>query len=145
MEDEQLEMSRLRLRTFSIAVLLVSASLGLSLNFSESIVAGSDQTFDEKDEINQLREGFANKSTSYRERGLSQTQDVAIETDFFFLPEIWNVIQTVVGGLGDIVGLFNAGLSLTGLAIPDAIYSLIGIVVIGVVFAVLAAARGWDV
>jgi len=138
-------MARLKLRTFSIAVLLVSATLGLSLNFSESILAGSGQTFDEKSSINELRDGFANESTSFEERGLSQTQDVNIQTDFFFLREIWNVIQTVVGGLGDIIGLFQAAVGLTGLAVPDAIYNLFGIVVIGVVFAVVAAARGWDV
>jgi len=138
-------MARLKLRTFSIAVLLVSATLGLSLNFSESILAGSGQTFDEKSSINELRQGFANESTSFEERGLSQTQDVNIQTDFFFLREIWNVIQTVVGGLGDIIGLFQAAVGLTGLAVPDAIYNLFGIVVIGVVFAVVAAARGWDV
>lgn len=144
MEDEFV-MARLKLRTFSIAVLLVSATLGLSLNFSESILAGSGQTFDEKSSISELREGFANESTTFEERGLSQTQDVNIQTDFFFLREIWNVIQTVVGGLGDIIGLFQAAISLTGLAVPDAIYNLFGIVVIGVVFAVVAAARGWDV
>jgi hypothetical protein len=138
-------MARLKLRTFSIAVLLVSATLGLSLNFSESILAGSGQTFDEKSSVNQLREGFANQSTGFEDRGLSQTQDVNIQTDFFFLREIWNVIQTVVGGLGDIIGLFQAAVGLTGLAVPDAIYNLFGIVVIGVVFAVVAAARGWDV
>jgi len=138
-------MARLKLRTFSIAVLLVSATLGLSLNFSESILAGSGQSFDEKSSVNQLREGFANESTSFEDRGLSQTQDVNIQTDFFFLREIWNVIQTVVGGLGDIIGLFQAAVGLTGLAVPDAIYNLFGIVVIGVVFAVVAAARGWDV
>jgi hypothetical protein len=138
-------MARLKLRTFSIAVLLVSATLGLSLNFSESILAGSGQTFDEKSSINELRQGFANESTSFEERGLSQTQDVNIQTDFFFLREIWNVIQTVVGGLGDIIGLFQAAVGLTGLAVPDAIYNLFGIVVIGVVFAVVSAARGWDV
>jgi len=144
MEDEFV-MARLKLRTFSIAVLLVSATLGLSLNFSESILAGSGQSFDEKSSVNQLREGFANESTSFEDRGLSQTQDVNIQTDFFFLREIWNVIQTVVGGLGDIIGLFQAAVGLTGLAVPDAIYNLFGIVVIGVVFAVVAAARGWDV
>lgn len=144
MEDE-LVMARLKLRTFSIAVLLVSATLGLSLNFSESILAGSGQSFDEKSSVNQLREGFANESTSFEDRGLSQTQDVNIQTDFFFLREIWNVIQTVVGGLRDITGLFQAAVGLTGLAVPDAIYNLFGIVVIGVVFAVVAAARGWDV
>jgi len=138
-------MARLKLRTFSIAVLLVSATLGLSLNFSESILAGSGQTFDEKSSVNELREGFANESTTFEDRGLSQTQDVNIQTDFFFLREIWNVIQTVVGGLGDIIGLFQAAVGLTGLAVPDAIYNLFGIIVIGVVFAVVAAARGWDV
>jgi len=138
-------MSRLKLRTFSTAILLIAATIGLSLNFSESIVANSDQTFENKEGINQLRDGFANESASIQAKGQNQGQDIQVETDFFYLAPVWNVIQTVVSSIGDIVGLFQAALSLTGLAVPEAVYNLIGIVVIGVVFAVLAAARGWDV
>jgi len=137
-------MGRLKLRTFSIAILLVSATLGMSLNFSESLLASSDQDFSESSELNQLRSGFANQSDTI-ESQQTETQDVGIQTDFFFLREIWNVMQTVVSGLGQITGLFEAALSLTGLAVPDAVYNLFGVVVMGVVFAVVAAARGWDV
>lgn len=137
-------MGRTKLRTFSIALVLVSASLGLALNFSEDIVASGGQTFEEESGINQLRAGFANESGTIEEQK-RQTQDVGIQTDFFFLREIWNVMQTVVGGLGDVAGLVNAGLGLTGLAIPEAVYNLFGVVTIGVIFAVVAAARGWDV
>ena len=137
-------MGRTKLRTFSIALVLVSATLGLALNFSEDIVASGGQTFEEESGINQLRAGFANESGTIEEQK-RQTQDVGIQTDFFFLREIWNVMQTVVGGLGDVAGLVNAGLGLTGLAIPKAVYNLFGIVTIGVIFAVVAAARGWDV
>lgn len=137
-------MGRTKLRTFSIAVLLVSSSLGLALNFSEDIVASSGQSFDEESQINQLRSGFANESSTI-EQQKQQAQDVGIQTDFFFLREIWNVMQTVVGGLGDVASLVTSGLGLTGLAIPEAVYNLFGIVTIGVIFAVVAAARGWDV
>ena len=81
-------MSRLKLRTFSIGILLVSATLGLSLNFSEGIIASSGQNFDNKDSINQLRDGFANQSGAIQAEGQNQGQDIQVETDFFFLPAV---------------------------------------------------------
>jgi hypothetical protein len=144
LEDEQL-MSRLKLRTFSIGILLVSATLGLSLNFSEGIIASSDQNFNDKDGINQLRDGFANQSAAIQAEGQNQGQDIQVETDFFFLPAVSNVIQSVIGGLGSIITLGNQALSLTGLNVPPAIRNLINIVVLGVVFAALSAYRSFDI
>jgi len=138
-------MSRLKLRTFSIGILLVSATLGLSLNFSEGIIASSDQQFDNKDGINQLRDGFANESAAIQAEGQNQGQDIQVETDFFFLPAVSNVIQSVIGGLGSIITLGNQALSLTGLNVPPAIRNLINIVVLGVVFAALSAYRSFDI
>jgi len=138
-------MSRLKLRTFSIGILLVSATLGLSLNFSEGIIASSDQKFDNKDGINQLRDGFANESAAIQAEGQNQGQDIQVETDFFFLPAVSNVIQSVIGGLGSIITLGNQALSLTGLNVPPAIRNLINIVVLGVVFAALSAYRSFDI
>lgn len=138
-------MSRLKLRTFSIGILLVSATLGLSLNFSEGIIASSDQDFDNKDSINQLRDGFANQSAAIQAEGQNQGQDIQVETDFFFLPAVSNVIQSVIGGLGSIITLGNQALSLTGLNVPPAIRNLINIVVLGVVFAALSAYRSFDI
>jgi hypothetical protein len=138
-------MSRLKLRTFSIGILLVSATLGLSLNFSEGIIATSDQQFDNKDGINQLRDGFANESAAIQAEGQNQGQDIQVETDFFFLPAVSNVIQSVIGGLGSIITLGNEALSLTGLNVPPAIRNLINIVVLGVVFAALSAYRSFDI
>jgi len=138
-------MSRLKLRTFSIGILLVSATLGLSLNFSEGIIASSDQQFDNKDGINQLRDGFANESAAIQAEGQNQGQDIQVETDFFFLPAVSNVIQSVIGGLGSIITLGNEALSLTGLNVPPAIRNLINIVVLGVVFAALSAYRSFDI
>jgi len=138
-------MSRLKLRTFSIGILLVSATLGLSLNFSEGIIASSDQQFDNKDGINQLREGFANESAAIQAEGQNQGQDIQVETDFFFLPAVSNVIQSVISGLGSIITLGNQALSLTGLNVPPAIRNLINIVVLGVVFAALSAYRSFDI
>jgi len=137
--------SRLKLRTFSIGILLVSATLGLSLNFSEGIIASSDQQFDNKDGINQLRDGFANESAAIQAEGQNQGQDIQVETDFFFLPAVSNVIQSVIGGLGSIITLGNQALSLTGLNVPPAIRNLINIVVLGVVFAALSAYRSFDI
>jgi len=138
-------MSRLKLRTFSIGILLVSATLGLSLNFSEGIITSSDQQFDNKDSINQLRDGFANESAAIQAEGQNQGQDIQVETDFFFLPAVSNVIQSVIGGLGSIITLGNQALSLTGLNVPPAIRNLINIVVLGVVFAALSAYRSFDI
>jgi len=138
-------MSRLKLRTFSIGILLVSATLGLSLNFSEGIIASSDQQFDNKDGINQLRDGFAKESAAIQAEGQNQGQDIQVETDFFFLPAVSNVIQSVISGLGSIITLGNQALSLTGLNVPPAIRNLINIVVLGVVFAALSAYRSFDI
>jgi len=137
-------MSRLKLRTFSVAVLLVSASLGMALNFSESVLTGADRTFDDSNDISNLRSGFANQSSEFQSQR-SQAQETSIRTDFFFLREVWNIMSTVVSGLTDIQALFAQAVGITGLAVPGAVRSLFGVVVIGVVFAVVAAARGWDV
>jgi len=115
------------------------------LNFSEGIIASSDQQFDNKDGINQLRDGFANESAAIQAEGQNQGQDIQVETDFFFLPAVSNVIQSVIGGLGSIITLGNQALSLTGLNVPPAIRNLINIVVLGVVFAALSAYRSFDI
>jgi hypothetical protein len=137
-------MTRLKLRTFSIAVLLVSATLGMSLNFSESVLTGADREFNESSDIKQLRSGFADQSSEF-ESTRPSAQETSIQTDFFFLREVWNIMSTVVGGLTDIQTLFAQAVGISGLAVPEAVSSLFGVAVIGVVFAVVAAARGWDV
>jgi len=137
-------MTRLKLRTFSIAVLLVSATLGMSLNFSESVVQSGDQSFDEKDSITQLRSGFANQSNEFQQQQTS-AQDTSIQTDFFFLKEVWGIMETVVGGLSNIQTLISQAVGISGLAVPGSVRALFGIIVLGVVFAVVSAARGWDV
>lgn len=145
MEDEQLKMSRMNLRTFTASIILVGAVIGLTLEFSSGFLAGAGQTFDEEDSINQIREGFANESQEFTREGQGQVDEVSIQTDFFFLSEVWNVITSITGGLRDILGLITAAGSLTGLPIPQSVYSLTGIIVAGVVFALVSAARGWDV
>jgi hypothetical protein len=137
-------MTRLKLRTFGIALILVSSTLGMSLTFSEGVLSGTDQEFNESDEINQLRSNFGNESQQIQDKR-SQAGDVSIQTDFFFLKEIWNIIETVVGGLGSVINLVGNAESITGLNIPGSVLSLVGVVVTGVIFAVVAAARGWDV
>jgi len=137
-------MSRLKLRTFGIAIVLVSSTLGMSLTFSEGVLSGTDQEFKDSDKINQLRSDFGDESQQIQDKR-SQAGDVSIQTDFFFLKEIWNIIETVVGGLGSVINLVGNAEAITGLNIPGSVLSLVGVVVTGVIFAVVAAARGWDV
>ena len=144
MEDEQL-MSRLNLRAFTVSIILVGAVIGLTLEFSSGFLAGTGQSFGEEDSINSIREGFANESSEFSRKGQGEVDQVSIQTDFFFLSEVWNVITSVTGGLRDILGLITTAGQLTGLPIPQSVYSLSGIIVAGVVFALVSAARGWDV
>lgn len=137
-------MGRLKLRTFSIALILVSASMGMALNFSSGLLSGTDASFGEESEINTLRSGFANESNTIKSQR-STAQDVGIDSDFFFLAEIWKVITTVVSGVGSTVSLVYSAAGLTGLNIPSSVLALTGVFVVGVVFAVVSAARGWDV
>jgi hypothetical protein len=116
----------------------------MALNFSESVLTGADREFNESSDINQLRSGFANQSAEF-EQQRPNAQDTSIQTDFFFLREVWNIMSTVVSGLTDIQALISQAVGLSGLAVPSSVRSLFGIVVIGVIFAVIAAARGWDV
>lgn len=139
-------MGRMNLRMFAVSVLLVSAVIGMGLQFSEGVLQGTNQDFQNSDELNNIREDFASKSGNITDTGEDQTTGVVgIQTDFFFLPEVWNVITTVAGSVGDLPVLINSFVSLTGLNIPASVISLTGIVIIGVIFAVLSAARGWDV
>lgn len=137
-------MSRLKLRTFGIALVLVSSTLGMSLTFSEGVLSGTDQNFSESDKINTLRGNFADESQQVQDQR-KQAEDLDIQTDFFFLAEIWNIIETVVGGLGSVISLVGNAEALTNLNIPSSVLSLVGVIVTGVIFAVVAAARGWDV
>lgn len=137
-------MSRIKLRTFGIALVLVSSTLGMSLTFSEGVLSGTDQNFSESDKINTLRGNFADESQQVQDQR-KQAEDLDIQTDFFFLAEIWNIIETVVGGLGSVISLVGNAEALTNLNIPSSVLSLVGVIVTGVIFAVVAAARGWDV
>lgn len=137
-------MARLKLRTFSIALVLVSASLGMALQFSDSVLDAGKVTFDEKSEINDLRNDFSSASQNVSSQR-STAQGVDIETDFFFLTGIWNIMKTTVAGVGNVVGFIGAAGKMTGLNIPGSVFSLTSIIVIGVIFAVVSAARGWDV
>lgn len=138
-------MSRLKLRTFSIAILLVSASLGMALNFTSSLLAGTNTDFEGKSELQDLRENFGNKSNTIRDKGLQQTKGTDVQTDFFFLRSVWNTIISVVKTVTNLPSLITGAAGITGLAVPASVQNLFGVIIIGVVFAVIAAARGWDV
>jgi len=139
-------MSRLNLRTFTVSLVLVSASIGLALGFTEGVVSQSDASFDEDDELHQIRDGFGEEADNIAgDQARNETAGIDIQTDFFFLSQVWNVITAVPQGLSDVTGLIQAAGNLTGLNIPDEVYGLISIVFVAVIFAVLSAARGWDV
>jgi len=137
-------MGRLKLRTFSIALVMVASTLGMALTFSDTLVSNSGQNFDDSDQIKQLRSNFGDQKANITGTK-TQAKNVGIQTDFFFLKEIWTVITTVVGGVSATVNLIGSAATLTGLNIPDSVLGLASIIVVGVVFAVVSAARGWDV
>jgi len=136
-------MTRLKIRTFVTSLILVSSVLGMATIFAQDLVTSSGQTFSEKDEINKLSEGFSNQTkdvTSERNQ-----VNVAQENDYLLITEVWNVINSVVEGLSNIPVLISSAGALTGLQIPSPVYGLVSIVFAGVIMAVVAAARGWDV
>jgi len=138
-------MGRLKLRTFSIAIILVSATLGFTLNFSSDLLASTDQEFGQESEIRELRTGFANESNRIQGEK-SQVEGVQVQTDTFFLVEIWNVIKSIPQGLVQIKTLLGQMAGLSGLSIPPALTNLVyGVITIGVIFAIVAASQGWDV
>jgi len=137
-------MSRLKLRTFSIGILLVSATLGLSLNFSEGIIASSGQNFDNKDSINQLRSDFGEKSANVQGTQ-EETSKTEVQSNQFFLTSVFNIMSSVVNSATNLITFAPIIESATGIVLPQAVIDLIGLVTVGVIFAFVAAARGWDV
>lgn len=138
-------MTRLKLRTFMITMVLVSSTMALSLEFSNELISGTDQTFDKDDEIRQLSDDFGNRTSSVTNENFEDTQDPTIDTDLFYIREIWNIITAVPRAASDIFTLATSAFALTGLNPPNGLFQLISIVTIGVIFAVVAASRGWDV
>lgn len=126
-------------------MVLVSSVMALSLEFANSVISGTDQKFEEDDKIRELSNDFGNRSTSVTSDNFEDTQDPTIDTDLFYIREIWNIITAVPEAASDILLLATTAFTLTGLKPPSGLLQLISIVTIGVIFAVVAASRGWDV
>lgn len=137
-------MGRMKLRQVAAAFVLLSAGMGLALNFADSLAAGSDQKFTEKDSINELRSDFGEKSDTVTGNA-NEPGNTKVEDNQFFLTSVFNIMSDVVNSARDIIGVSSIVSSATGLAIPGEVQTLFSLVTVGVIFAFVAAARGWDV
>jgi len=137
-------MSRLKLRNVAAAFVLISASMGMALNFADGLASASDQKFTEKDSIKELRSDFGEKSSDIKGTQ-SETDKTEVQSNQFFLTSVFNIMSSVVDSATNLVAFGNVIESATGIVIPPAVQSLVGLVSVGVIFAFVAAARGWDV
>jgi len=136
-------MSRLKLRNVATTLVLISVSMGLAIEFADGLASSSDQKFSEKEGIKELRSDFGSKSDTIKDQA-SETDKTQPEENQFFLTSVFNIIQTVVDTTLKLPTLANSVQNVIGINIPF-LRELIGIVIIGVTFAFVSAARGWDV
>jgi len=122
----------------------LSAGMGLALNFADSLAASSGQTFTEKDSINELRSNFGDKSDSVTGNA-NEPGNTKVEENQFFLTSVFNIMSDVVNSARSVIGIGSIIQSATGLPMPGAVQQLLSLITVGVIFAFVAAARGWDV
>lgn len=137
-------MGRIKLRQVAAAFVLLSAGMGLALNFADSLAASSNQKFTEKDSINELRDNFGDKSDTVTGNA-NEPGNTKVEDNQFFLTSVFNIMSDVVNSARNVIGIGSVIRSATGLPIPAAVFELLSLVTVGVIFAFVAAARGWDV
>jgi len=137
-------MGRLKLRNVAAAFVLLSAGMGLALNFADGLASTSDQKFTEKSAINDIREDFGSKSDNITGKS-GETQKTEVQDNQFFLTSVFNIMSSVVNSATNLLKFGSMIESATGIVIPQAVKDLIGLVTVGVIFAFVAAARGWDV
>jgi len=137
-------MGRIKLRQVAAAFVLLSAGMGLALNFADSLAASSDQKFTEKSSINELRSDFGEKSDTVTGNA-DEPGNTKVEDNQFFLTSVFNIMTDVVNSARDIIGVASIVEGATGLAIPSEVQTLFSLITVGVIFAFVAAARGWDV
>lgn len=137
-------MGRIKLRQVAAAFVLLSAGMGLALNFADSLAASSSQEFTEKDSINELRSNFGEKSDAVTGNA-NEPGNTKVEDNQFFLTSVFNIMSDVVNSARNIVGVASIVSSATGLALPSEVQTLFSLITVGVIFAFVAAARGWDV
>jgi len=137
-------MGRLKLRQVAAAFVLLSAGMGLALNFADGLASATDQQFTEKDSINQLRSDFGEKSANVQGTQ-DETSKTEVQSNQFFLTSVFNIMSSVVNSATNLITFAPIIESATGIVLPQAVIDLIGLVTVGVIFAFVAAARGWDV
>jgi hypothetical protein len=129
-------MGKLTMREYTSAFLIVPIVLGLVLNFSGGVFSGTDAQIDDK-EIDDIKQDFEDTQPDVNR---DEVDSIGIQTDFFFLSEIWNVITGVVSSAGQLTGLFSSVLG--QFPVPSEIIMLSTVVVAGVVWEVVSLARG---
>lgn len=129
-------MGKLTMREYTSAFLIVPIVLGLVLNFSGGVFSGADAEIDDK-EIDDIKQDF---EATQPDVNRDEVDSIGIQTDFFFLSEIWNVITGVVSSAGQLTGLFSSVLG--QFPVPSEIIMLSTVVVAGVVWEVVSLARG---
>jgi len=137
-------MGRLKLRQVAAAFVLLSAGMGLALNFADGLASATDQEFTEKDSIKELRSDFGQKSDNI-EGTQDETTNTEVQSNQFFLTSVFNIMSSVVNSATNLITFAPLIESATGIVLPQAVIDLIGLVTVGVIFAFVAAARGWDV
>lgn len=129
-------MGKLTMREYTSAFLIVPIVLGLVLNFSGGVFSGTDAQIDNK-EIEDIKQDF---EATQPDVNRDEVDSIGIQTDFFFLSEIWNVITGVVSSAGQLTGLFSSVLG--QFPVPSELIMLSTVVVAGVVWEVVSLARG---
>lgn len=149
MEDDITKtMSRLKLRTFVITSLLVSMTVAGGLTFSTSLLSGTDQGVSDsaKKDLATFGQNISKTSESIENQGFQDAQDPTIDSDFFFIREMWSIITSVPKAAVNVTRMILAVPQIVGLNIPNYIVGTIAsIITVGVAFAVVSAERGWDV
>ena len=136
-------MSNMNLRTYSVALILIPAVIGLSLTFSTGFLSQTDYQLEDDDPLHELRGNFTDQQEVVDEE---EARSIDIQTDFFFLSAVWNIITGIADGLTDVLAIVTSIPQLVGLNVPDSLVNLVrGVITVGVIFAILSAARGWDV
>ena len=136
-------MARMNLRTYSVALILIPAVIGLALTFSTGFLSQTDYQLEDDDPLHELRGNFTDQQDAIDEE---EARGIDVQTDFFFLSAVWNVITGIADGLTDVLTIITSIPGLIGLNVPQSLVNLVtGVVTVGVIFAILSAARGWDV
>jgi hypothetical protein len=149
MEDDITKtMTRLKLRTFVITSLLVSMTVAGGLTFSTSLLSGTNEAVstDAKQDLASFGQNVSKTSESIENEGFEDAQDPTIDSDFFFIREMWSIITSVPKAAVNVTRMILAVPQIVGLNIPNYIVGTIAsIITVGVAFAVVSAERGWDV